>query len=73
MLIMRRRAPNMARKFTTPLAWIIGPAGILGCLYLFYSLPWTTQKYFLFAQLVGLAIYFLYGAHRSIAGRKQAL
>ena len=72
MLIMRRRAPDAPRKFKTPLPWIIGPAGILGCLYLFYSLPWTTQKYFLFAQLVGLAIYFLYGAHRSIAGREKA-
>jgi APA family basic amino acid/polyamine antiporter len=67
MLIMRRRAPNAERRFTTPMAWFIGPVGILGCLYLFYSLPRTTQVYFFFAHLLGLAIYLLYGARRSVA------
>jgi APA family basic amino acid/polyamine antiporter len=69
MLVMRRRAPNLPRKFTTPAAWIIGPAGILGCLYLFYSLPRTTQLYFLCAHVVGLFLYFAYGARRSVAGK----
>jgi APA family basic amino acid/polyamine antiporter len=67
MLVMRRRAPNAERKFSTPLAWLIGPLGILGCLYLFYSLPSTTQTYFFFAHIVGLALYFAYGARRSVA------
>jgi APA family basic amino acid/polyamine antiporter len=67
MLIMRRRAPDTERRFRTPLAWIIGPIGILGCLYLFYSLPRTTQIYFFLAHLVGLALYFLYGARQSVA------
>ena len=67
MLIMRRRAPDAVRKFSTPLPWLVGIFGILGCLYLFYSLPRTTQIYFFFAHLVGLAIYFLYGARRSVA------
>src|SRR5438128_8357002 len=62
MLIMRRRAPDAERRFRTPLAWVIGPFGILGCLYLFYSLPRTTQIYFFCAHVVGLALYFLYGA-----------
>jgi APA family basic amino acid/polyamine antiporter len=69
MLVMRRRAPNLPRKFTTPAAWVIGPAGILGCLYLFYSLPRTTQLYFLCAHIVGLILYFAYGARRSVAGK----
>jgi APA family basic amino acid/polyamine antiporter len=72
MLVMRRRAPDAERRFTTPLAWLIGPAGILGCLYLFYSLPRTTQVYFFFAHLVGLGLYFLYGARRSVAGMEPA-
>jgi basic amino acid/polyamine antiporter, APA family len=67
MLIMRRRAPNAPRKFSTPLPWMVGIGGILGCLYLLYSLPWATQRYFLIAQVVGLAIYFIYGARRSVA------
>ncbi|HEY0625412.1 MAG TPA: amino acid permease [Allosphingosinicella sp.] len=67
MLIMRRREPNAPRKFKTPLPWVVGLVAILGCAYLFYSLPQTTQIYFLIAHVVGLAIYFLYGSRRSIA------
>jgi APA family basic amino acid/polyamine antiporter len=70
MLIMRRREPDAPRKFRTPLAWPVGIFGILGCAYLFYSLPRTTQIYFLCAQVVGLVLYFVYGAHRSVAGRE---
>ena len=67
MLIMRRRAPDAPRRFRTPLPWVVGIGGTLGCLYLLYSLPWTTQLYFLIAHVVGLAIYFAYGARRSVA------
>jgi APA family basic amino acid/polyamine antiporter len=72
MLIMRRRQPDAPRRFSTPLAWIVGPFGILGCLYLFYSLPRTTQIYFLCAHVVGLVLYLAYGARRSVAGRSAA-
>jgi APA family basic amino acid/polyamine antiporter len=67
MLIMRRREPNAPRKFRTPFAWPVGLVAILGCAYLFYSLPQTTQLYFLIAHVVGLAIYLLYGSRRSVA------
>ncbi|HYJ83971.1 MAG TPA: amino acid permease [Allosphingosinicella sp.] len=67
MLIMRRREPNAPRRFSTPLPWVVGVFGILGCLYLLYSLPWATQRYFLIAHAVGLLIYFAYGARRSVA------
>ncbi len=70
MLIMRRREPHAPRKFRTPLAWPVGLVAILGCAYLFYSLPRTTQLYFLVAHVVGLGIYFLYSARRSLAGRR---
>ncbi len=68
MLIMRRREPDMARTFRTPLAWPVGIFAILGCAYLFISLPQRTQVYFLIAHVVGLAIYLLYGSRRSVAG-----
>jgi APA family basic amino acid/polyamine antiporter len=68
MLIMRRREPNMTRTFRTPLAWPVGIFAILGCAYLFVSLPQTTQLYFLAAHVVGLVIYLLYGSRRSLAG-----
>jgi APA family basic amino acid/polyamine antiporter len=69
MLVMRRRQPNAPRRFSTPAAWVVGPIGILGCLYLFYSLPHTTQIYFFCAHVVGLVLYFAYGAQRSVAGK----
>jgi basic amino acid/polyamine antiporter, APA family len=69
MLVMRRRAPNAERQFRTPLAWPVGLVAILGCGYLFYSLPQTTQLYFLAAHVVGLGLYLAYGARKSVAGR----
>ncbi|HEX8126398.1 MAG TPA: amino acid permease [Allosphingosinicella sp.] len=69
MLIMRVREPGAKRRFSTPLPWVVGIGGILGCLYLFYSLPWTTQRYFIIAHVVGLAIYFAYGARKSVASQ----
>jgi APA family basic amino acid/polyamine antiporter len=67
MLVMRRREPGAARKFRVPLPWVVGPAAILGCVYLFYSLPRSTQLYFLGAQVIGLLIYLLYSRRRSLA------
>jgi APA family basic amino acid/polyamine antiporter len=61
MLVLRRRDPDAKRTFRTPLPWIIGPLGILGCLYLFISLPNRTQMFFVAAQAIGLVLYFIYG------------
>lgn len=69
MLVLRRRAPDAERLFRTPWAWPVGIFGILGCLYLIYSLPQRTQIWFACAHIVGLVLYFAYGARRSVAGR----
>ncbi|HWH22128.1 MAG TPA: amino acid permease [Allosphingosinicella sp.] len=66
MLIMRRRAPDAERRFRTPLAWPVGIFAVLGCLYLFYSLPQTTQIYFLAAHVLGIVIYLAYGSRKAI-------
>ncbi|OWK29512.1 amino acid permease [Sphingomonas dokdonensis] len=71
MLIMRRRAPEAERKFRVPAAALVGAIAILGCAYLFYSLPSTTQTYFVIAQIVGLAIYFGFGRRHSQVGAAQ--
>jgi APA family basic amino acid/polyamine antiporter len=71
MLVMRKRAPDAPRLFRTPWAWPVGTFGILGCLYLLYSLPQRTQIWFACAQVVGLVLYFAYGARRSVAGRAE--
>jgi APA family basic amino acid/polyamine antiporter len=67
MLVMRRREPDAPRKFRTPLAWPVGIFAVLGCAYLFISLPQKTQLYFLAAHVVGLLIYLLYGSRRGMA------
>jgi len=72
MLVMRRRAPDAKRLFRTPFAWPVGLVAILGCLYLIYSLPQRTQIWFLAAHVVGIIIYLLYGARKSVAGREGA-
>ncbi len=71
MLTMRRREPNLPRKFTTPWPWLVGVFAILGCLYLFYSLPVRTQSYFLIWNAIGLLIYWVYGAPRAEAARAR--
>ncbi|MEO6225101.1 MAG: amino acid permease [Sphingomicrobium sp.] len=63
MLVLRRREPDRERRFRTPAAGLVGTAGILGCLYLFISLPNRTQLFFFAAQAIGLLLYFAYGSH----------
>ncbi|PZQ21451.1 MAG: amino acid permease [Sphingopyxis macrogoltabida] len=66
MLIMRRRAPDAPRTFRTPLPWLVGGIAVVGCAYLFVSLPAKTQFWFAIWNVVGLAVYFLY-ARRNAA------
>jgi APA family basic amino acid/polyamine antiporter len=67
MLVMRRRAPDAARTFRTPLAPVVGAVAIAGCVYLFFSLPTRTELFFLGWNAIGLVAYFVYGRPR--AGR----
>ena len=69
MLMMRRRAPDMPRKFTTPLPWLVGIGAILGCAYLFWSLPVQTQTYFLIWNVFGIVLYMVYGSSRAERAR----
>src|SRR5574339_146318 len=61
MLVLRRREPDAERKFRAPAATFVGIVGILGCLYLFISLPNRTQIFFVAAQAIGLVLYWIYG------------
>jgi APA family basic amino acid/polyamine antiporter len=70
MLVMRVRAPDAERRFRTPFAWPVGLFAIGGCLYLFYSLPTQTQVYFGIWNVVGLAVYLLYGSRGASLPRR---
>lgn len=65
-LVMRSRSPEAKRPFRTPLAWVIGPLAILGCLYLFTSLQEVTQVSFFIWNGIGLLIYFLYARRKAV-------
>jgi APA family basic amino acid/polyamine antiporter len=69
MLVLRRREPDRERKFRTPAAPLIGTFGILGCLYLFISLPNRTQIFFFTAQAIGIVLYFIYGGRAAERAR----
>ena len=64
-LALRRSEPALARTFRTPLVWVIGPAGVLGCLYLFTSLSAKTMIFFAVWNVIGVAVYLAYGRVKS--------
>jgi basic amino acid/polyamine antiporter, APA family len=64
-MVLRRAAPDLPRPFRTPLIWLVGPAGIAGCAYLFTSLSAKTMIFFAIWNLVGVVVYLLYGRPRS--------
>jgi APA family basic amino acid/polyamine antiporter len=66
MLILRRTEPQRPRIFRTPAAWVIGPLAIVGCLYLFWSLPLRTVGYFLIWNTLGVLVYLLYARKSSV-------
>jgi APA family basic amino acid/polyamine antiporter len=69
MLVLRRRQPDAERKFRAPAATIVAWVGILGCLYLFISLPNRTQIFFVGAQVIGLVLYAIYGSRAAEQAR----
>jgi APA family basic amino acid/polyamine antiporter len=72
MLVLRRRQPNAERKFRAPAATLVATAGILGCLYLFISLPNRTQLFFVAAQVIGLVLYAIYGSRAAERSRSMS-
>jgi APA family basic amino acid/polyamine antiporter len=68
LIVMRRREPDRPRPFRVPLGLLVGAGAILGCLYLFASLPTKTLLWCLLWNGIGLLIYFAYGRSRSLLG-----
>ena len=71
LLVLRKRDPQRARVFRAPLAWLIGPVAILGCIYLFSSLPTKTQLWCLSWNAFGLIVYLVYGRRGSLLAKAQ--
>jgi APA family basic amino acid/polyamine antiporter len=66
LIVLRRREPQRVRIFRAPLWWLVGPVAILGCIYLFFSLPASTQINFLIWNAIGVVAYLVYGRRSSL-------
>lgn len=65
LFLSRYREPKAKRPFKAPMPYLTGSVAIIGCVYLFFSLPQQTQWYFLLWNGLGLLFYF--GAARSLS------
>ena len=68
-MVLRRTAPDRKRAFRTPMLWLVGPATVLGCLFLFFNLPLDAMLVLPIWTAIGIAIYFAYSRRHSHLGR----
>ncbi|MFC3579650.1 amino acid permease [Sphingomonas hylomeconis] len=68
-MILRKTAPNVKRSFRTPILWLIGPATIFGCVFLFFNLPLEAMLVLPAWGVIGLVIYYAYSYRASHVGR----
>ena len=68
-LVLRKVDPSRKRPFRTPAVTIIAPLAVIGCLYLYFSLPLLTKLVLPGWGAIGLLVYFLYSRPRSHVGR----
>ena len=67
-LILRRTQPDRHRPFRTPAVWLVAPAAILGCLGLYWNLPFEAKMVLPVWGGIGLVVYFAYGYRKSHVG-----
>jgi APA family basic amino acid/polyamine antiporter len=70
-LVMRYQQPGAARPFRCPWVPVVPALGMLFCLALMFSLPSANWVRLAVWMLLGLAVYFLYGRHRSVLSRRR--
>jgi APA family basic amino acid/polyamine antiporter len=68
-MMLRKTEPNRKRSFKTPMLWLVGPATIAGCIFLFFNLPFEAMLVLPVWGVFGLVIYYLYGYRQSHVGR----
>ena len=69
MLVLRNKAPTAQRPFRTPAPMVVALGAIVGCAYLFSSLPRVTIYTFLIWNTIGIAVYFIYARFQSALAR----
>ena len=64
-LVLRIVDPGLRRPFRAPAIWIVAPLGAAASIFLMFGLPLDTWLRLAVWLVIGLAIYFGYGAKRS--------
>jgi APA family basic amino acid/polyamine antiporter len=64
-LVLRIADPGLKRPFRTPAIWIVAPAGAVTSIFPMFGLPIDTWLRLAVWLVIGLAIYFAYGAKHS--------
>jgi APA family basic amino acid/polyamine antiporter len=72
MMVLRVKAPTHPRKFVTPAHWFVGVLAVVGCAYLFHSLPHITKRFFVIWNVAGLLLYVLWARNRSALAAAEA-
>jgi APA family basic amino acid/polyamine antiporter len=72
-LILRKREPDLPRKFRVPFVPVVPLLGIAMCVFLMTGLPMMTWIRFVLWLAAGLIIYFLYGVHKSRLAQNPAV
>ncbi|MDQ7095991.1 amino acid permease [Desulfosporosinus sp. PR] len=70
-IILRKTQPDLPRSFRVPWVPLIPILAALFCLFLMFQLPLITWIRFVVWLVIGLFIYFLYGIHHSVLGKKN--
>lgn len=65
LLVLRKRYPDVPRRFTCPAPKIIAPLGFLSCFYIFTQLSSHTLELFTVWFFLGVLVYFFYGRRHS--------
>jgi APA family basic amino acid/polyamine antiporter len=68
-MMLRKSEPNRPRKFRVPALWLVGPLTILGCVFLFFNLPFEAMMVLPIWTAVGFLVYFGYSRGASHLGR----
>ncbi len=71
LIVLRRRRPDLKRPFRTPSGQLVGLGAVLGCLYLFISLPLQTLLWCLAWNAIGLLVYVGYARRHSVLGQSE--
>ncbi len=69
-LYLRITQPEVERPFKTPMVWFTAPMGVLSSLALMATLPPDTWIRLIVWMIIGLVIYFVYGAKHSVLGNR---